>query len=481
MIPPKDSITITASTTVTHPQFHASPYKVNGSQDFIFHTAESDPHPEVRLAFDFTPPARSIFLYNRCGSQGISERLLGVEFAASSNGTTWRDIGVRITERQIHDREPICIALHEDERFLKIFRRNKGAPIHLSQVTVGEPLPDSDAGALTSTFAAEHKLPLDHKGRIQESINSGIQDAVYAVVRQGHGAHTSSAAKIKSLQIRFLGRFSNALLQLSNAVRIAHKLNANAIYLPTSHRARSMFPNGDFTLTPYTNLAVRLASPPDHETVLQGVFFHSEQHKNLFRESPTRYDAIQAFKKGLGFDYGTDDAFSKDELVVHIRSGDVFSGNPHQSYGQPPLAYYKLVIEKTNPSSVILVYENEQNPVIPALHAFLKSQSRPYRVQCSSWREDVGALLRATTLVSGRGTFISGITALSNNVKELYSFEENASWNPGTANLVVHDTCGEYRSEILAHNWRNTAEQRQMVISYPKSCMAFGKQPDTQT
>lgn len=479
MLPPKDTITIWSSSAVTHPSLHRTPYTLNDPRSFIFHTSPEDPLPTVIVHFKQPIPSNLVYLYNRTGAPGIAERFCGVELAVSKDGIKWRSISPSAELILSLKTSPLCIEMQPSERYLKLFRSNRGAAIHIHQISLGRPLHSRIERSLTRAFAHSYNLPIDQEGCIVESRDPVVQEAARMVLRPGSHPIQSHPPPLSAVRIRFLGRFSNALVQISNAIRIAHKLKLNTVYLPTSERSLAMFNSHEMGCNEL-NMQLRIMDPPSTTTVLEGFFFYSEKHKQLLEGTPTRHRAIQAFKHNLGFDYATNAALPRDTLVMHIRSGDIFSDTPHRAYGQPPLAYYKLVIEKANPRSVLLVYENEHNPVIPALHALLKSLSIPYTVQCSSLREDVALLLRATTLVSGRGTFVSGITALSNNVKEVYSFEANTSWNPGTANHVIHDISGGYRSEILGHNWRNSAEQRQMMISYPASCLAFGKQPAAQ-
>ena len=46
----------------------------------------------------------------------------------------------------------------------------------------------------------------------------------------------------------------------------------------------------------------------------------------------------------------------KNELVIHIRSGDIFDSKLiHPKYGQPPLSFYILAINHFKPKSIILI------------------------------------------------------------------------------------------------------------------------------
>ncbi len=70
-----------------------------------------------------------------------------------------------------------------------------------------------------------------------------------------------------------------------------------------------------------------------------------------------------------------------DQLLIHIRSGDIFSTWVAPHYPQPPLAFYKLVIQRLlaekRIASIKMVFENRLNPVIPALEAYIAEPRCP--------------------------------------------------------------------------------------------------------
>jgi hypothetical protein len=131
-----------------------------------------------------------------------------------------------------------------------------------------------------------------------------------------------------------------------------------------------------------------------------------------------------------------------------------------------------MAIDHYGPRHITLVFENESNPVIPALIDHLKGLSLPFSTQSScNLREDVAVLTSAQALVIGTGTFANGIIALSTLIRQVYTFNEPLSpwWqgnDSGLINTVIADAGGEYTNALLMNNWRNTSEQRKMMLSY---------------
>lgn len=98
-------------------------------------------------------------------------------------------------------------------------------------------------------------------------------------------------------------------------------------------------------------------------------------------------------------------------LVIHVRSGDVFKyKHAFGTYGQPPLSFYKAVIGSHEWSQVDVVSHGEENPVMPALKKLLPDRGiwssktkfnfhvdRPIEV-------DLKAMLCADALATARST-----------------------------------------------------------------------------
>ena len=58
---------------------------------------------------------------------------------------------------------------------------------------------------------------------------------------------------------------------------------------------------------------------------------------------------------------------SRDELYIHIRSGDIFSSWIHLFYAQPPLCFYKKILNNFKFKKLILISESLNNIVIKYL------------------------------------------------------------------------------------------------------------------
>ena len=160
----------------------------------------------------------------------------------------------------------------------------------------------------------------------------------------------------------------------------------------------------------------------------------------------------------------------KETLVIHLRGGDVFGTRGVLNYGQPPLAYYQSVLAHRAWSQVIIVHQDERNPVLEPLLAWCYSSGVSAETFSQSLDEDIQLLLRAQNLVAGRGTFIPAIAGLSRNLTNLYCFVDKCTISPPRSGVTlwkVDDFDGTYKTELLSSNWVNSAAQKDLMLDYP--------------
>jgi hypothetical protein len=159
-----------------------------------------------------------------------------------------------------------------------------------------------------------------------------------------------------------------------------------------------------------------------------------------------------------------------DTLVIHIRSGDVFGERPHPSLGQPPLSFYEKVLVHSRPQNVLLVYEDDLNPVIPKLQAHLESLSITYSVHSGGLRSDLQLLLSARQLVTGKGTFGQALLVLSPHIERWYAFGEGKERFPTSRRrsvVSITDRDGGYAAPLGC--WENSPNQRDLMLKYSAS------------
>ncbi|MDT9259912.1 MAG: protein arginine N-methyltransferase [Limnospira maxima] len=275
---------------------------------------------------------------------------------------------------------------------------------------------------------------------------------------------------ITALKIDKQHRFGNSIFQLSSAYHIAKTIGASRIYLSNwwyIKQGESKTPSG---------ITIVNTSQPDFSSeklVLEGTFFYSSTLGSLSATRPNLYLNMMDLMESVNLRRSGGEPLGDKDLVIHIRSGDIFSPqNPHPGYGQPPLSFYQKIITLQPWNSISLVFENKSNPIIEPLIDFAKEHCLQVRVISGSLREDIEYLLKSRVLVVSWGTFCSGIAVISKSLNTVYYFERlNPLHNTNISCIRIFDKQGVYQSQVLNNNWQNTKSQRQLMLSYPLSSL----------
>ena len=146
----------------------------------------------------------------------------------------------------------------------------------------------------------------------------------------------------------------------------------------------------------------------------------------------------------------------ENDLVIHIRSGDIFSSNPHPEYVPPPLSYYINEIDifnkinKCNNRKIHIISQDTVNPVVNELLKLYKNSV----YQKNTLETDIRVILGATNIIFSIGTFVPSLIRLSDNIEYIY----------GSKSSRNVDEMKEYYK--IMHPWKNTKVQRDYILNY---------------
>jgi len=262
-------------------------------------------------------------------------------------------------------------------------------------------------------------------------------------------------------------RFSNSLTQLSNVFSLAWKHRVPNIVVPNLWYLAPGLSKVSDDLDLINLSGGQELEPEGRDLVLKGRFFYRETLKDLY-ERDNKAEVIARIRHLFNLDLNQP-ALPSDNLVIHLRSGDIFRGSGvHVSFGQPPLAFYQKVIEGEKPRKIYLVFEDMGNPVIAPLAEYAADLGLEVETVSGSLRSDIEFLARGRVLAVGRGSFMSAITTLSHNARKVYYFDSMYSdWGKeGIEQVRLRDVGGGYSEKVLSR-WQNSLEQRQMMLSWP--------------
>ncbi len=277
---------------------------------------------------------------------------------------------------------------------------------------------------------------------------------------------------VGAILVSGFGRFGNSIIQTLNATELAHVLECQLILHHRFDLIRNSTVNFSHGIT-LRQTSHRLSGESLGPLILwrtramNGTALLSSPCSPL--SSATRTAMSEALKWPQVANHS-----SKGSLTLHIRSGDVFSERPHPGYGQPPLSFYTRVILHNRPTKVVLLLEDNLNPVAAKLVSWCQARGIPVTKNSGGLESAVSELLAAGAVAAGRGTFVPAALSLKPKERDIYLFE------PGSEPLLcdrlhtiyeVRDADGKYAREILDHNWNNTPAQKKLMVSYPEASL----------
>ncbi|WP_156383052.1 discoidin domain-containing protein [Rhizobium sp. Root483D2] len=284
----------------------------------------------------------------------------------------------------------------------------------------------------------------------------------YEIVGSKRGAVSD---KVIGLKINQNGAFGNCVIQYANAIELARKAGLHYIQVANGGliKLEEKLPVDGLTFLPAEE------PRPQDGAFLKGYFFHIQPAAT--RTSEDYHAIIKDVAKKL-FPSIVPNKKVSDELCIHIRSGDIFSSWVHADYVQPPLSFYKLLIEKLNGEGVIskvkLVFEDRRNPVVDPLEAYLRDRSIDYTCQSGTVVDDINTIVNAKYMAYGYGTFGQAICHFSDSIDTVFNFvPEGGQLFPQLPNIRrtinIIDQSKEY---IKVGEWRNTDDQRNMMVAH---------------
>lgn len=270
------------------------------------------------------------------------------------------------------------------------------------------------------------------------------------------------------------GRFGNNVRQIAYALAAARKLGVREVVA----KSLPLMPVGSWEveeglhLTHDPLLRPRIVTKP--KVILGGDFFVVSRLPVSVDESD--YSTIgRALARATGLE--PEARLEGETLVIHVRSGDAFSPHPHGALGQPPVSFYQLVLEELSPNHVVLVFEDEANPVIANLREYLVEKKISFAEQSSDVRSDFKTILAAKNLVLAQGTLGQAMVLLSGNLEKLITFGSASSprfpKSSAPKAIAVKDAKGDYTDLVMRGNWENSPEQLNLMVTYPSEFLAF--------
>lgn len=288
--------------------------------------------------------------------------------------------------------------------------------------------------------------------------------------------HPMSDRSGHAILIPELGMFGNMTRRIVAAVAVARILGISNViapketeFSPDIYRRGLHELDGGLRLWLWSESRKGDLDALHQRDLISGVRFDAEAFAPELRRAWTDVFDLLLKKPALG-------TMPQNHLVIHLRGGDVFGPRQPRSYGQPPLSFYEKILDREPWAAVTVIHQDGANPVLAALLDSCAKRKIGCATHSGAVQDDVAVLLRASTLVAGRGTFMPAVVGLSRNVRRVFYFHDKFSLHPPVAGVEIVriiDKEGTYVRDVLSNNWENSEYQRSLMLSYPQSNLEF--------
>ena len=161
----------------------------------------------------------------------------------------------------------------------------------------------------------------------------------------------------------------------------------------------------------------------------------------------------------------------RDELYIHVRSGNVFNNYFHSKYAQPPFCFYFNILKNFKFEKVILIAKDSYNPIIKKLiQKFPK-----IKFAQNSIKEDISILMNAFNIVCSISSLLITILQLNYQFEflwdyNIYQIDEKMKHFHFDFNKLPHNNFTLFRMEpslIYKNkmlNWKHTKAQLKLML-----------------
>ena len=219
---------------------------------------------------------------------------------------------------------------------------------------------------------------------------------------------------INVLYIKSLRRFGNFFISLNNAIILCEFLNCKRIVIE-----KNKFINNKLFYQKY-----KLTIDPNHSfnnsdncsVTLHCDFFF----KYLNFSALGKVNRFYVFRNEI-LNNLPKVKINNDVLYIYLRGGDIFIhlNKENKNYIQPPLCFYKMVLNKFIFKKVIIISEDMSNPIISIL---LKDY--PYiKYNKNNIKLDMAYLVNSYNIIYGTSSFLTSIIKLNQKLKFLWEYD----------------------------------------------------------
>lgn len=252
-----------------------------------------------------------------------------------------------------------------------------------------------------------------------------------------------------------IGNIGNTLIMLNNLINICENIKCRNIIIPGGELEK-IIKNPIF----YKDYNITIF-PKIYENILKiDITLNSDNIFNYIYKKKFHYNRLSILRKEILKNIPKFISSSND-LYINIRSGDIFVKNIVKFYAQPPLCFYKKIINENNFHNIYIVSNGHENPVIDELFNLYPKIKYIHK----SIEGDISIIINAHNLVISKSTFAWTLIYLNKNLEKLYIYKFGKH-HPFQLNCVVYEMeSSQNYKRRMQNKWYNTKEQLDLMIS----------------
>lgn len=255
--------------------------------------------------------------------------------------------------------------------------------------------------------------------------------------------------------IKWYGRLGNNITQIVNAILFAYYYNIKIINFPE----HSYFKQNFIDLRQYVSDKINNKNFND-------IFFSRNEicqkyNLNISIFENNKINIGEIIKSLISLTEYEKLDITDNDLIIHIRSGDVYNSNPHPGWVQPPLSFYENIIKEKEWRKIILICEDDKCPIIKPL--LNKYNNIIFRIQ--PLQQDIIYIIQSKNICFGMGSFIPALLLLNSNLNTIYYPKYCYRY---IIDLISYKEKKEYEllNYIKKGEWKNTNEQVDIMLKY---------------
>jgi len=259
------------------------------------------------------------------------------------------------------------------------------------------------------------------------------------------------------------GNVGNALIVLNNLLNICVNIKCKYIITPKGtlqHIIKKPIFNKKFNITILPNYYEKKIKI-DIKLSYRNIFFFKYKKKiNPIRLWMIKEEVLNNIPKFSA---------KPNDLYINIRSGDIFRNSIVRLYSQPPLCFYKKIINENKYKNIFILANGHENPVVDELLKIYPN----IKYMHGSIIEDITVIIHAYNFVMPISTFPMTLIWLNDYLKTLYIYDmmdfnyfETFHYNLQYVNYTIFKMIpSEKYSKIMDKKWNKTNEQLNLMLT----------------